>query len=97
MLAGNKPSGAVASHNVTVTWSASSFASGGLAPGYQVRRYDGLGNLQAIGAGCSGTISALSCVETGVPTGTWQYTVTPAAGAWRGTESAKSDLVVVTI
>ena len=43
------------------------------------------------------TVAALTCTETGVPTGTWKYTITPAAGAWRGTESGQSALVVVLV
>ena len=94
---GNKPAGAVASHDVTVSWAGSTFSSGGSVPGYKVRRYDLLGNLQTVGGACAGTVSGTSCVETAVPTGTWQYTVTPAAGTWLGGESAKSDVVTVTL
>jgi hypothetical protein len=94
---GAKPSGSVSSHDVTVSWAASTFAGGGAVPAYQIRRYDLLGNPQTVGAACAGTVSGLSCVESGVPTGTWQYTVTPAAGSWRGSEGPKSDNVVITL
>jgi hypothetical protein len=95
--AGNQPTASVQGHKVTVTWTASSYTTGGAAPGYVIRRYNvttGVG----IGAtnGCSGTLTVLTCVETGVPSGSWQYTVTPAAGTnWRGPESPKSATVVV--
>jgi len=84
------------SHNVTVTWSPSTFQDGGAVPSYVVKRYDVLGNLQTIGAACSGLAPGPSCVESGVPNGTWTYSITPAAGSsWRGTEGAQSIPVVV--
>ena len=95
MPAGNTPSGSASGSSVTVTWTASNFAGGGAVPGYVIKRYDVVGNLQTTGANCSGIVSGTSCVENGVPIGTWQYTVTPAAGLWRGTESGKSANVVV--
>ena len=96
--AGNAPTAATAVSgkrtNVTVTWTASSFAEGGSVPGYVVRRYNAsTGALQAVGANCSGVIAALSCTESNVAAGSWQYTITPAAGSWRGSESAKSATV----
>lgn len=87
----------VGSNNVTVTWTASTFAGGGAVPSYVVKRYDAtLGTAQTVGAGCSGLVSATSCVEAGVPLGHWKYSITPAAGTWRGTEGAQSAAVVVT-
>ena len=92
------PAGAVSSHDVTVTWTASHFADGTNVPSYIVKRYDAITNaLQTTLSACSGNVGATSCVEHAVPTGTWKYTVTPAAGIWRGTESAKSANVVVLI
>jgi hypothetical protein len=93
---GNTPGASNSGRKVTVSWTASSFTSGGAVPGYVVRRYNtvtGVG--QAANNGCSGTITALTCIESSVPTGSWQYTVTAAAGNWRGPESAKSVLVVI--
>jgi hypothetical protein len=94
---GATPTGSVSSHNVTVSWTASTFAGGGAVPSYVVQRYNALGTAQAVGAACSGLVSATSCVEAGVPTGTWTYSITPAAGTWRGTEGAKSSTVIVTV
>jgi hypothetical protein len=92
------PSGSVSSHDVTVTWSGSQFADGTSVPSYVVKRYDALTNaLQATLSACSGNVGGTTCVEHSVPTGSWKYTVTPAAGVWRGTESAKSATVVVLI
>jgi hypothetical protein len=94
---GNAPSGSVSGHKVTVSWTATTYTNGGNAAGYLVRRYNATtGVVQTIGSACTGTISTLTCVESGVPAGTWQYTITPAAGTnWRGAESTKSPAVAV--
>jgi len=96
LAAGNAPAGSVTGHKVKVTWTASSYTNGGVAAaGYIVRRYNTAGVLQTIGSACTGTIAALTCTESGVPSGTWQYTVTPATANWRGPESPKSAVVTV--
>jgi hypothetical protein len=96
MPAGNTPSASAAVTSVTVSWTASQFASGQNVPGYVVKRYNALNNaLQTTLANCSGVVAATSCTENSVPAGSWKYTVTPAAGAWRGTESAMSASVLV--
>jgi hypothetical protein len=96
--AGNTPSASSALGTVTVTWSASSFAGGGPVPSYVVRRFNALSGAEAtVGAACSGLVSSTSCVETGVPAGQWKYSVTPAAGAWRGGQSAQGNTVTVLI
>lgn len=83
---------------MTVTWAASSFVGGGAVPNYVVRRFNALSGAEgAVGAACSGLVAATSCVEAGVPTGTWKYSITPAAGAWRGGQSAQGSAVVVVI
>jgi hypothetical protein len=93
---GNIPSAIVSGKKVTLTWSASTFTTGGSVPGYVVRRYNAsTGLLQTIGANCTGTIAALTCIEHNVPAGGWKYTVTPAVANWRGGESAKSTTVTV--
>jgi hypothetical protein len=95
--AGNQPTVSNLGRRVTVTWAASYFTTGGAVPGYVVRRYNavtGVG-VNALN-GCSGTITVLTCTESSVPTGSWRYTVTPAAGTnWRGAESPKSSVVVI--
>jgi len=93
---GAKPTATPSVHNVTVNWAASTFQEGGAAPAYVVKRYDLLGNPQTVGAACSGLVSGTSCIESGVPTNTWKYSVTPAAGIWRGVEGPQSDPVIVT-
>jgi hypothetical protein len=93
---GAVPTGAASGKKVTVAWTASTFVEGGNAPGYVVRRYNAAtGVLQSIGAACSGTLTGLSCTESNVPSGTWQYTVTPAAAVWRGREGGKGAAVTV--
>jgi hypothetical protein len=95
---GNVPTASVAGHAVTLDWSASQFADGAAIPAYVVKRYDAITNaLQTTLVSCGGLVGATTCTESNVPTGTWKYSVTPAAGAWRGVEGAKSASVVVLI
>lgn len=94
--AGNTPTGtASAGQHIAVSWTGSTFAGGRAVPGYVVKRYDLLGNAQTVGAACAGTVTGTSCTENAVPLGTWKYSVTPAAGSWRGTESGQSAAVAV--
>jgi hypothetical protein len=93
---GAVPAAGATAKKVTVAWAVSTFVEGGNAPAYVVRRYNATtGALQSIGATCSGTINGLSCTENNVPSGTWQYTVTPAAANWRGREGGKSTPVTI--
>jgi hypothetical protein len=55
---------------------------------------DGLDRERSLGVRLVG---ATTCTENGVPTGTWKYTLTPAAGAWRGIEGAMSATITVLI
>ncbi len=91
--AGNTPSVSVSNRSVTVSWSATS--GGAPVAGYTVRRYNLSGVLQTIGSGCSGAISALTCTETAVSSGSWKYSVTPVQSGWHGNESAQSATAVV--
>jgi hypothetical protein len=97
MAAGNQPTATVvtsASSSVNVTWPAS--AGGAPVAGYEVRSYEAdTGVPRAVGAACAGTVSATNCIETGVPDGSWRYSVTPRQQAWAGAESPLSDPVVV--
>ncbi len=88
--------GSNGSGTVVVSWAVSSFAEGGAAPGYLVRRYSAtLGTVSFAGGTCAGLVTSLMCIDSGVPKGDWKYSVTPAAGNWRGAESAKSTTVTV--
>ena len=63
--------------------------------GYTVKRYNAAGVAQTVGAGCSGTLTTLSCTESSVPAGAWTYTVTPSLDSWLGAESPRSAAVTV--
>jgi hypothetical protein len=96
MPAGSVPSGTVAGNAVTLTWTASTFAGGGAVPSYVISRFNSVSSAEAgVLANCAGLVSATTCTENGVPIGSWRYTVTPAAGVWRGTESTQSAVVTV--
>ena len=95
MPTGATPTTSLAGSNVTVSWAASSFSGGGAVNGYVVKRYNSSDQEQVVLAGCTGTVSTLSCTEVGVPAGTWRYTVSPKHFNWTGTESAKSASVTV--
>jgi hypothetical protein len=77
---------------VTVSWSATTLSNGAAAGGYLVRSFDTTTHTpRTVGNGCSGTITALTCTETGVADGRWSYTVTPTIGTnWVGSASGAS-------
>ena len=95
MPAGAQPTATVSNRSVAVSWSAGTMPGGANVDGYVVRRYSTGGQLQSIGAGCSGTITQLSCTEDSVPAGGWRYTVTPKHGNWLGAEGAQSATATV--
>jgi hypothetical protein len=66
------------------------------ASDYVLQRYPSPGGPPvAVTASCSGT-GTITCTESSVPDGTWQYTDTPTYAAnWVGTESAMSAPVTV--
>ncbi len=94
---GATPAASATGSTVTVSWTATTLANGQAVSGYVVKRYDaGTQAPQTILSACTGTVAATSCVESGVPNGSWKYTVTPVIGAnWQGPESAKSAAVTV--
>ena len=86
----------VGSTSVAVSWGTSTLSNGRAVGGYLVKRYDASsGAVQTIAAGCAGTVAALTCTETGVPTGQWTYAITPVLANWQGPESLKSGAVTV--
>ncbi len=87
---GPTPAALAVGRDMTVTWSESTLTGGTPASDYLVRRYDTNSVEANVGAGCAGLVGGLSCVESAVPAGTWQYTITPILGGWTGTESIKS-------
>ncbi len=92
---GATPTASATGSTVTVSWTATTLANGQAVSGYLVKRYDASTSAaQTVLAGCAGTLTAVSCVETGVPDGSWRYSVTPVlATNWQGAESAKSATV----
>ena len=93
---GATPAANATGSTVTVSWSATTLANGQAVSGYVVKRFDaGTQAAQTILSACTGTIATTSCVESGVPNGSWKYTVTPVLGSWQGLESAKSATVTV--
>lgn len=93
------PTTSAGTTSVTINWTQVTLAGSriGTLPGggYLVRRYaNGSSTPITPGAGCAGLITGvggtLSCTETAVPDGDWQYAVTPAVGSWSGAESPKS-------
>jgi len=101
---GNTPSASASGTDIAVSWTQNtvngSFLGTQSGGGYVVRRYaQSSSTATTPGTACSGTISGststLTCTEHSVPGGTWQYTVTPVLGSWRGTESAKSGIAGV--
>jgi hypothetical protein len=86
------PTASVSAASAAVSWVQGSTAAGRPVAGYTVARYASAtdGTQVAAGGGCAGTITALACTESGLPSGTWYYTVTPILGAWQGVESTRS-------
>ena len=92
--AGNQPRVTPSGSSATVAWDESRLLSAATVDGYIVKRYDTGDIAQTVNPSCAGTIGTLSCLETNVPDGSWKYTVTPAVGLWRGTESAPRTVTV---
>jgi hypothetical protein len=90
--AGATPTAVSSGSSVTVSWAASTLTNGTAVSGYRVKRYNATTlAVQTLGSGCAGQIAALSCTESSVPNGQWEYTVTPLfATNWTGAESAMS-------
>ena len=95
MPGGNTPATTRSNRSVTVSWAQSSFSGGPAVGGYVVKRYLSGGAVQTIGSACNVTITGLTCTETGVPAGTWRYSVTPRQALWAGAESTQSAAVTV--
>jgi hypothetical protein len=94
---GTTPSVSISSTSydtVTITFTEVNTTAGGVeipASDYLLQRYSSQGGPPvAVNASCVGT-GIVTCTESSVPQGTWQYTDTPTYGAnWVGTESALS-------
>jgi hypothetical protein len=92
---GPTPTASVSGRNVIVSWTAITMPGGAPLGGYRVTRYDGASVPQTIGAGCTGTVAALSCTEAAVPPGSWTYSVAGRMGSWTGGAGPRSASVTV--
>ncbi|GIU56563.1 hypothetical protein [Arthrobacter sp. NicSoilC12] len=91
MAASTTPSTSVSAGNVTLAWNASTTLAGRPVTGYTVARYSPGGQKGSAGGTCATQpVAGLGCIDQGVPTGTWYYTVTPVLGQWQGVESVRS-------
>ncbi|SNT61624.1 hypothetical protein SAMN05421812_113150 [Asanoa hainanensis] len=91
---GNKPVVSAAGNVVTVSWTPNTFGERKV-DSYRIQRYDLAGSVQQPQGTCEENVAKESCADSGVPTGSWRYTVVPVKGGWTGPESAKSDAVIV--
>lgn len=89
MPAGPAPAISVTGRDVAVSWPHVTMSEGAGVDGYRVRRYTPAGSAQTVGAGCAGTVTGLSCIETGVPPGDWRYAIAPKLGNWVGAEGPR--------
>jgi hypothetical protein len=94
MPVGAAPTVSATGRTVTVSWTAATVA-GQSVTGYTVKRYNAADVTQTVGAGCSGTLTGITCTESSVPAGTWTYTVTPSLASWQGAESSASAAVTI--
>lgn len=97
MPRGAAPTIQVQGRNVVVTWTTARLSDGAATAvgGYEVRRYSASSGVsQPVGASCTGTITALTCSESGVPSGSWRYGVVTRQGGWSGAESVRTDATV---
>ncbi|TFD48315.1 LamG domain-containing protein [Cryobacterium frigoriphilum] len=95
--AGNAPTVGANKQAITVSWAASTLASGAPVTAYTITRYQATSPFTeaTVGSGCSSLGPVLTCTEAAVTDGSWTYTVTPRIGTnWVGAESPKSAVVV---
>lgn len=97
ILAVVAPTASASAGAATVSWAQGATAAGRQVSSYTVARYPSAtgGTKVAAGGGCSGTVTARTCSEAALPSGTWYYTVTPVLGSWAGPESARSTGVTI--
>lgn len=83
--------------DITVAWPAVTLPTGGAVQGYVVTRYTSGGSPVTPSASCQGIITALSCIEVNVSSGTWAYSVQAVQGTWNGPQGARSNAVTVSV
>jgi hypothetical protein len=96
MPGGSTPTAAASGGTISLAWSVSVFPNGSPVAGYRVTRYaTGSATPQTPGGTCGGTVTALTCTDSNVTTGRWEYTVTPVQAAWSGAQSGRSEALSV--
>lgn len=96
LSAGSQPGVSVVGSSVAVSWSATQLPDGVGVSGYEVVAYDTITSApRTVGGTCAGVVSSTSCTDTGVPSGSWRYSVVPREDAWIGPASSLSAPVVV--
>jgi len=73
----------------TLTWSAVSPPGGSGSVSYYVTR-----NLGSVGGSCAGSISGLSCTDSGLSPNTYTYTVTAVWFTWTATSASRAVTVI---
>lgn len=93
-----QPTGSANGNTVNLSWPATTTVAGRAVTGYLVNRYAAASGGTAIavsqGSCAANPVATTGCAETGVPAGTWYYTITPVLGAWRGSESPRGGVLV---
>jgi len=90
------PTAAAVGTTVNLSWTATTLASGAPVTGYRVERVNTVTSaVVAATGGCAGAVTGLSCTETSVPHGTWQYRTAAVRGAWVGPTSPSSGTVTI--
>ncbi len=89
------PVAVAVSSTITVSWTPITLSGGQPPSGYVVERLDTLGTPVATLPACDAVVAVASCVESGVPVGTWSYRVRGVLGGWTGPPSATSALITV--
>ena len=96
MPSGQAASASVTGRNVTVTWTKSTLPNGTDVQDYQVTRYNASSGASSSPlTSCSGNVTGLTCTETGAPSGSWKYAITPRWNNWVGTTGPQSATVTV--
>jgi hypothetical protein len=85
---GSQPTATVSENDVSLSWGANTLPGPTPMSGYLVFRHQGATSVPATG-GCAGVVTETTCTETDVPTGVWEYGITPKFQNWTGPESAR--------
>lgn len=105
MPTGATPTTSVSGRAITVSWAQNAFVGstlGARGGGYTLTRYaEGSTTAVTPATSCSGlqsgTAATLSCTESNVPYGRWQYRVTPSIDSFTGMEGPASAVAPVVL